>query len=109
MSDEIKATDEKGPKIARYFTAGAATITVKDAAGDPTEVTNPDFRFYRGIPARDLAEDEYEALTDEQKAQVDEGHVTETRDTGRKKAGVPVLEEIRAKLYQRTKPAGRKE
>ena len=108
MSDE-KAAEEKGPKIARFYTGGEPTITVKDAEGVEREVPNPAFRFYRGIPARDLTEAEYEALTDEQKATVDEGHVVETRDTGKRRAGAPVLEEVRERLYQRTKPAARKE
>lgn len=109
MSEDTKQAEEPKGKVARYYLGGEPTITVKDAEGEEREVANPAFRFYRGIPARDLTEEEYEALTDEQKAIVDEGHVTETRDTGRRRGGAAVLEEVRERLYQRTKPAARKE
>jgi hypothetical protein len=110
MSETKEAAEEKGAKIVRYFTPGPATITVKDAEGQDREVANPDFRFYRGIPARDLTEADWRELSDEQKATVDKGHVVETKDTGRRDAkNVPILEEVRETLYARTRSSRRKD
>lgn len=109
MSETKEAAEEKGAKIVRYFKPGPATITVKDAEGKDAEVPNPEWRFYRGIPARDLTEADWRDLTDEQKAAVDAGHVVETKDTGKRDVkNVPILEEVRETLYARTRSSGRR-
>jgi hypothetical protein len=77
----------KPPKAVRYY------------RGDGSQ-------FYPGIPARDLTEDEFAALSDEQKALVDGGHVSGNRVIDAESGATEATSD---RLYSKTRPSARKE
>jgi hypothetical protein len=81
----IPAAAEAASKIARYY------------LGDGSE-------FYAGVPARDLTDEDYAALSDAQRELVDRGHVTSSKAIEVREGEEPKYDEVRTRLYQKTKP-----